>query len=424
MPRARALAPLLSLSLSLLAPVVHADEPLPTTDVDRAVAALLKVGDKARAAGEIDIAVAAYNEALDMREDPEVEARLGMIGVSLGRDVESAQNLLMALEGGAGATLKEKETLARAFAGVRSRVCQLHIRGNVFEAKVTVEGSPVRDPGGPGTTIFVKPGRTTVRGTSEVHGEVTETVDCPAGKRAFAHLRWKLPEPAPKVEPEPAPAPPPGTPVATPPAAPLAVTKAKADNALGVYVERYTKQEDPYGYEEKPAKPNDAEKKPMRGFVGVGPVMVFGAATWAPALGPSITGGLRLHDHLSVELEGRAAWLLSGVKGERVSTMTAGGLLGLCGHWRWLFGCGLGHLGIIAINWDENTFQRTSDVGFRPGFGGRVGARFALGPSWGIQVAGDVLALSRGTTIVVGQTVLAEQPAVMVGTSLGGFWRF
>ncbi|MDC3952792.1 tetratricopeptide repeat protein [Polyangium jinanense] len=421
MPRAVALTALLW--LPLLASIASAAEP-DDAEIDRAVAALLKVGDKARAAGNVDIAVAAYNEALDLREDPEVEARLGMLAVRLGKDLAAAQNLLMALEGGAGATLKEKEELARAFAGVRSRVCQLLILGNVFDALVFVEGSPVDGPSVPGSTVFVKPGRTVVRGTSEAHGEVTETVDCPAGKRATANLRWKLPEPAPKVEPEPAPDVTPAIEVvpSTPPA-PLSVTKAKADHALGIYIERdIPKQENPFAYEDPSMKPD--KKPPMRGFVGLGPVVVFGAATWAPAVGASITGGLQLHEHVSLELEGRAAWLAGDVKGQPVSTMTAGGLLGLCGHWRWIYGCAVGHLGVITVNWDENTFKRDTDVGFRPGFGGRVGGRFDVGSSWGVQVAGDVLGLSRGTRIALGQTVLVEQPAIMIGTSLSAFWKF
>ncbi|MDC0748994.1 hypothetical protein [Polyangium mundeleinium] len=104
--------------------------------------------------------------------------------------------------------------------------------------------------------------------------------------------------------------------------------------------------------------------------------------------------------------------------------MTAGGLLGLCGHWRWFFGCGLGHLGVITVSGDEEAFQDKIDVFLRPGFGVRVGGRFDLGTSWGVQVAGDVLGLSRATRIALGQTILVEQPAVMVGTSLAAFWKF
>ncbi|MRG94002.1 hypothetical protein [Polyangium spumosum] len=203
---------------------------------------------------------------------------------------------------------------------------------------------------------------------------------------------------------------------------PLAVTKAKADRTLGIYVERdIPKQENPYAYDDPAA---NAEKEPMRGFVGVGPVVVFGAATWAPAVGASITGGLRLHEHMSVELEGRAAWLAGDVKGNPISTMTAGGLLGLCGNWRWVFGCGLGHLGVVTVSGDDGYFRGGSEVFLRPGFGGRAGVAFDLGPAWDLRLSGDVLGVSRGTRIVVGQTVLAEQPAVMVGTSLALLRKF
>ncbi|TKD03205.1 tetratricopeptide repeat protein [Polyangium fumosum] len=438
MPRAQSLAPLLC--LSLLAPVAYADEPdtappdaaspaeppPPSPEaVTKAWKVLVELGDAARARGQVDEAVKAYRRAYDLHPDPELAARVGLYLLQIDRPVSATALLIEALEGGAGKDAKDKERIMRGILAVRARVCLLHVAGNLQDAAVTVNGDPVSRKLGAFFRMFEVPGRLVIVGQSKEHGEARDVVNCPAGGEVYANLRWKLPEPAPNVEPapkvEPAPAPA-VVPVAPP--VPLAATKAKAESALGVYVERYTKQEDPYGYEEQPAKPSDAEKKPMRGFVGVGPVVVFGAATWAPAVGASITGGLRLHEHVSVELEGRAAWLAGGVKGEAITTMTAGGVLGLCANWRYFLGCGLGHLGVIAVNWDETKYERGSDVFFSPGFGGRLGARLDLGSSWGLQVAGDVLGLSRGTRIVVGQTVLVEQPAVMISTSLALLRKF
>ncbi|MDC0748995.1 tetratricopeptide repeat protein [Polyangium mundeleinium] len=324
MPRAAALAPLLG--LSLLAPIVYADEPdttLPEAPspseppspspeaITKAWKAFVELGDAARARGQVEEALKAYRRAYDLHPDPELAARVGLFLLEVDRPLSAATLLMEALEGGAGKDAKEKEKIMRGILTVRSRICLLHVRGNVYDATVTIDGRSATNELGSTFRSFERPGRLVIVGQSKEHGESREVVDCPAGGQVYAHLRWKLPEPAPQATAEPAPPPAPCTPVAPPSVgAPLAVTKAKADHALGIYVERYTKQENPYGYDEPPAKRADAEKAGMRGFVGLGPVVVFGAATWAPAVGASITGGLRLHEHVSLELEG-----LHGLRG-------------------------------------------------------------------------------------------------------------
>jgi hypothetical protein len=75
--------------------------------------------------------------------------------------------------------------------------------------------------------------------------------------------------------------------------------------------------------------------------------VVLGVATWSPAIGVGIAGSLRPNEYVSLGLEGRAAWLTSGIEGEPISAMTAGGLVSVCGHLRWFFGCALGHVGVI-----------------------------------------------------------------------------
>ena len=426
MPLARALAPLLC--LSLLAPVVHADEPetspLPSASppdapppspeaIAEAWRALVDVGDKARARGRVQEALTAYRQARALREDPELMGRMGLYLLELDNPIGAGSFLLNAIERGAGKSPQEKEKLVRGFVAVRARICMVAVHGNVYDAKVDINGRAVSENLGANFRRFEGGGRLVVVGHSQELGEARAEVDCPAGGEADVYLRWKLPEKAPKAEPEPAPVAVPAVEKPMPP---------KVQSAV-----EYSKQEDPYAYSDTKDQIDRAVGKtpPLHGFIAVGPVVVFGAATWTPAVGLSLVGGWRPNKHFSIELEGRAAWLAGNVKGEAISTMTAGGLVGLCGHWRWFFGCGLGHLGMIRVSWDEESFVKDSaDVFVRPGFGARMGARFHLADRLGVQVAGDVLGLTSGMRLAVGRTILNEQPPVMIGTSLGGFWRF
>ena len=436
MPRARAFAPLLC--LWLLAPAARAAEPedRPSPDpgpvsveaVEEAAAeaqyrAHVRDAEKARAAGRLGDAAHAYSAAFKIRREPIMAGRLGVLLVELEIHDRAAALLNDAIQRAVDATPAERQAFFRAYEKVKTKGSWVLVTLSHAGAEMTLDGEPFNQRRSSALWLFLLSGPHQMRGSLHGYEDVETSFTVVAGKEGRVMFTFQ-PRPTPTC------APPEPAPVATPavevvpsaPSTPLAATKAKAESALGVYVERYTKQEDPYADDEQPAKPE--KKAPMRGFVGVGPVVVFGAATWAPAVGASITGGLRLHEHVSVELEGRAAWLAGGVKGEAISTMTAGGVLGLCANWRYFFGCGLGHLGVIAVNWDEAKYERGSDVFFSPGFGGRLGARLDLGSSWGLQVAGDVLGLSRGTRIVVGQTVLVEQPAVMMSTSLALLRKF
>jgi hypothetical protein len=144
-----------------------------------------------------------------------------------------------------------------------------------------------------------------------------------------------------------------------------------------------------------PVTDEGEEKRGTRFTVHGGIVTVFGVASWSPAVGGVIGVGLRPHENVSLGLEGRAAWLTSGVGGERISAMTAGGLLSVCGHWKWFFGCGLGHLGVIEMKSRNETFLEKEDSLFAPGGGGRVGARVSLG-SFVIQSNFDALRMGTG----------------------------
>ncbi|MDC3987920.1 hypothetical protein [Polyangium jinanense] len=187
----------------------------------------------------------------------------------------------------------------------------------------------------------------------------------------------------------------------------------------------FTKQEDPFAYDDQakdPTKPG--EKNGLRGFVGAGPVVVFGVASWMPAVGATLAGGLQPNDYVSIGLEARAAWLTVGVADRPINAMTAGGIATLCGHYKWFFGCALGHLGVIRVESTSRSYKPASFADVKPGAGGRIGARVRVTQSLTIHGAADVLGLSSGVQVVVGPTVLSDQPPVMLGVQIGGGWEF
>lgn len=183
----------------------------------------------------------------------------------------------------------------------------------------------------------------------------------------------------------------------------------------------YSTKEDPFYEPPKPKKPE--EKRGVRFSVSGGVVTVFGVASWNPAIGGVLGGRLSPNEYVSLGLEGRAAWLTSGVGGSRISAMTAGGLLSGCGHWKWVFGCALGHLGAINIEFEKGTFFGKKYSFFMPGVGGRLGARVRR-KSFVLEASADVLRLQAGTTVAIDQKVIAEQPPWMVAGQLSGGWEW
>jgi len=137
-----------------------------------------------------------------------------------------------------------------------------------------------------------------------------------------------------------------------------------------------------------------------------------------------LAGSVQMNEHLSLGVEGRAAWLTSGVAGGQIDAMTAGGIVSACGHYRWFFGCGIAHLGVIKIDASAKSFEPASFVFFLPGGGVRAG--FTVNPTRGFVVRGslDVLGLSSGITGAIGQTEIVRQPPILIGAQVAGGWEF
>jgi len=399
------------------APSSGASISIDPTDLDWAFDNLVTLGNKLNKRGAKVDALRAYMSALKLKDDPTVRGRAGLLAAWAGANKEAAYHLEAATEHNGGESDDEKKEFHDAFRKVRQLVCLLEVRGNVYDAEIALDDEPLRSRIGAVFHIWTDPGRHRVHGTSPL-GEASEDVDCPKGKDAVADLQWKrqTPAPSPTVEP-----PIPKEPVHLHP------TKKKSLSlALAIVDQRIQRQEDPWGYPDPSS--TDKQSKASEGrpsaSIGGGPTAVFGVASWLPALGASLSASVRWGP-ISINLDGRAAWLVSTIADRDIRAMTAGGLLGACGHYRWMFACGEVHLGILQIDASEYTYKDAKTFSFlKLGAGGRVGVDIPLSGPLSVRIAADVLGLSGGTRVQLNRSVLADHPGVMIGSNVAAMYRF
>jgi hypothetical protein len=356
----------------------------------------------------------AYRQALALKDDPTVRGRYGLILLEGGSLVNAAHDLLGAVERGGGTTERERKQFQDAFQAIRPRICQLRIKGSIYDATVAIDDEPL-DSRGIGTAFktWVLPGKHVVRGVSEQHGEVKQEVDCPKGKEADVFLQWPTPEPKPEsppIEPQPAPA------LPTAPA-------PSVERTLAIIDRRNPARDDWPRSEPSERAANNGRASGVRWSIGAGPALVLGAASWLPSFGATLAGSVRF-GIASIDLDARAAWLTASIGGEPIQAMTAGALLSACAHWRVLFGCFTGHMGIIQVESTRDSYADAAFVGVRPGLGARAGIDVHIHDAFGLRLAADVVGLTRGTRVWVGPQVYADQPPVMVGSTLVGVWQF
>ncbi|MRG96391.1 PEGA domain-containing protein [Polyangium spumosum] len=360
-------------------------------------------GDRARAAGRATAAARAYSAALDVRHDPLIAGRLGVILVQLGKPVDAADLLLDAIQRATNATKEERQGFLKAYDAARAEMTWVDVTISHAGTKLTLDGEPRNREGFSALSMFVAPGEHELRARLDGYEDAVETFTARKGQEMRVTLTLRaLPEPLPP---------------------PLKLRRERPRKP-----DLSSLDEPPE--EEPPREPiiggviGEQKRSGVRGSVSGGPIVVFGVASWSPAVGAMIAGSLRPNDYVSLGLEARAAWLTSGVEGRPINAMTAGGLASVCGHWRWLFGCALGHLGVINIEGSEGSYMRESYANLLPGLGARFGARLELTRSFSMQAGVDIVGLTRGLKIVAGQTVLVEQPPVLAGAHLVGGWEF
>ncbi|MDI3286661.1 PEGA domain-containing protein [Polyangium sp. 15x6] len=372
--------------------------------------AFASLGDRERAAGHPRAAARAYMAALEVRSDPLIGGRLGVLFVQLGRP-ELAPELLLDAIHRATTSPKEREGFFQAHEAARAQGSWIELIVSHAGAAVTLDGEPADTGGHTASWFFVRAGEHEVRAKLDGYEEAVEKFTAVKGENRPVRITLK-----------PQSAPPPAVPAVYEPE--KDPPKIVAPTVV-VGETKLSKQEDPYAYDDSPAtNRGDGEKKGVRGSIGAGPVVVFGVASWMPAVGLAVGASLWPSEYVSLGIEGRAAWLTTAVGGEPISAMTAGGIASVCGHYRWFFGCALGHLGVINVDFSSQSYKPASFVNFKPGAGGRLGARVRVTPSFSLNSSADVLGLSSGLKIVAGETVLAEQPPVMITAQFVGVWEF
>lgn len=367
--------------------------------------ALVSKGDRERAAGRLAEAVMAYAEAFKMKADPVVGGRLGALLVSLGNPTQAADLLLDAIDRGQGVSAEERHAWLTAYDKARAEVCRIEVTVSEAHALVTLDGAPKNRDGLTGFTLFVPSGAHELR--ASLKGFEDAVIDFNAikgGTMQYTLVLRALPT---------------FTPIETPE---RLLRRPKLDLAANPELPP----------EDEPSKTEpirggvagEDARSEGRGSVYAGPVVVFGVMSWSPAVGPVIGASYRPNAWVSIGAEGRAAWLTTGVGGKPISAMTAGGLATVCGHYRWAFGCAVGHLGIFRMLPSERGYLPTEFVNFKPGVGGRVGAKARLARKFSLHGSFDILGLTSGTKVGVEDQIIVDQPAVMMGLQVGGGWEF
>jgi len=323
--------------------------------------------------------------------------------VQLGQPAKAAELLHEALKY-ARTTPAERDAFFKAHEAARDRGAWVDVIISHVGASVSLDGKPRNRHGHSAFSIFVLAGEHEIRAKLEGYEDAVEKFTIVAGEDQTLRLTLE--------------------------ASPTAHVAERPERLLRDRSALATPADEPPTEELEERTPIvggvvGQEKKPgLRVMIGAGPVVVLGVASWAPAVGPVVTGSLRPNEYVSLGVEGRAAWLTTGVAERQISAMTAGGLIHVCGHWRWLLGCALGHLGVLNIEAQPTGFKARSNTSFVPGVGARVGARFSFTKNFVTQVGVDVLGLTNGLKVIVGQTVIAEQPPIMIGGHILGGWEF
>ncbi len=364
------------------------------------------IGDRERSAGHVPEAALAYARALHIRKDPVVGGRLGVLLVQAEKYAQAADLLSIALKY-AQAPTAEREAFFRAHEIARQHGAWVDVVVSEAGAAVALDGE-ARNPGKYSAfSIFVVTGEHRLTAVLEEFQDATVPFTVRAGEnmRVEIELRSLLR----KLEREKKPR-----------------TASPEYVSTNIYGDpNYNPKEDPAYEDPRATKPKNAtDSRPTHGFVFAGPVVVFGVASWRPAVGGVVGGSWRPNQYFSLGLEGRAAWLTVGVAGAPISAMTAGGLVSVCGHVKWFFGCGLGHVGVVRIEPTSGTFIDRPLTFGKLGGGGRVGVHIGLSRSFSLTGTADVLVLNSGIRVGLEGTVLVDQPRIMLGSQVAAGWEF
>lgn len=375
---------------------------------------LAEMAEKARLSKQYNDAALLYSKALELQRTPIALGRFGLVLMKLGQVAYAGELLHVAVEHGQGVSPKERREVTEAYDKAKSLTTWVNVDVSQAGARITYDGQTQNRGGYSAFWMFTMPGEHTLRAQLDGYQDAVVTFTGKPGEEITISLKL-VPLADPMLPELPAPV------AVTVPDNRVFPPMLRASNIAGD--SNYDPREDPSYGEPKDPKPEKKKTGPRFSISG-GVVTVFGVASWNPAVGGVVGVGLRPNDYFSIGLEGRAAWLTTGVADRPISAMTAGGILSACGHVKWFFGCGLGYIGTINIEFSDLVYTGKSYSLVQPGFGGRIGAEARLGSAALLRANVDVLGMARGIDLSVGNQIIASQAPVMIDAQISGGWEF
>lgn len=375
---------------------------------------LAEMAEKARLSKQYNDAALLYSKALELQRTPIALGRFGLVLMKLGQVAHAGELLHVAVEHGQGVSPKERREVTEAYDKAKSLTTWVNVDVSQAGAKITYDGEIQNRGGYSAFWMFTMPGEHTLRAQLDGYQDAVVTFTGKPGEEITISLKL-VPLAEPKLPELPAPA------AITTDDKRVFPPMLRASNVVGD--PNYDSREDPsYGEtKEKPIK----KKSGPRFSISGGIVTVFGVASWNPAVGGVVGVGLRPNDYFSIGLEGRAAWLTTGVANSpALSAMTAGGLLSACGHLKWFLGCGLGYVGTVYVSASNKTYIEDSHSFVQPGGGVRIGAEIPIGSTFIARAGIDALRLAYRMKIGVGDTIIVDQLPAMFGAQINGVWSF
>ena len=135
-------------------------------------------------------AALAYSDAFDLRRDPRVGGRLGVVLVQLDNAVVAADLLMNALERASDASPDERLEFFKAYEIARSRVCRLEVSVSEAHARISLDGRVTQPDGVTAFAMFVPPGEHELR--AKLPGFRDAAVHLVAAKGATLEVQLKL----------------------------------------------------------------------------------------------------------------------------------------------------------------------------------------------------------------------------------------
>jgi hypothetical protein len=399
---------LLLVSALLLPSTVRAQPPAPAPAAPAKAPTFeehVRAGDSARAAGRLKDAISAYVAALQLKDDPSVAGKLGLILFRL-KDTRRAANMLVrAIEDQTVLSPRERTQVLAAWEAVRSKVCRLTIDPGPAGAEILIDGNVIDEAAAGPFVLFVDPGEHEVTARLKGYEDDTKRFTAPKGGVETVTLDPRPIAPPHVVAPA-APAP-------TPPAPSSAMARAPGTSGADIAT---TKKRSPF--------------LPSEIAVSAGAGTVWGLSpSSAPALGPSASASVRWNVTPSVMLSAAgsfsALWSLpAGQQGTALHGDTyVAGIHG-CGQWRWVFGCALVDIATVDYRLVRDTQALWLGTPVIPALGIGGGVELPHTSRFRARLRGEVARTFRQPTLTVDGRTVWMAPGFIGGVTLEGVVAF